>query len=217
MNHLIKMYILYFYIIILLISGCATKPYDYTAFKKSKPRSILVMPPKNNSIEVNAPYIYLSTITRPLAEKGYYVFPVSVIDHFLKNNGLPTPDEMNSIPLDKIDKYIGADAVLYITIEDWGQKFQILASVAKVHVNFRLVDVKSAEVLWESSVIAEESSGDSRNSFAGAIIGAIATQILATTVADHTPSLAKRANNMAINNQERGMLDGPYKQPQLSY
>jgi hypothetical protein len=87
------------------ISGCQTvEPYDYTAFKKSKPRSIVIIPPNNNSIEVNAPYIYLSTLTRPLAEKGYYVLPVAVIDRFLKENGLPTPAEMNNISLDKIDK-----------------------------------------------------------------------------------------------------------------
>jgi hypothetical protein len=40
-------------------------------------------------------YIYLSTLTKPLAEKGYYVLPVAVIDQFLKENGLPTPAEMN--------------------------------------------------------------------------------------------------------------------------
>src|SRR5210317_1864170 len=89
---------------VVLLSGCVapTGPYDYSALENSRPRSILVIPPLNNSIEVNAPYIFLATITRPLAEKGYYVFPVAVIDAFLKENGLPTPAEMNGIPLDKI-------------------------------------------------------------------------------------------------------------------
>ena len=62
----------------------------------------------NSSVEVNAPYSYLSTISQPLAEKGYYVFPVSVVDTFLKENGLPTPAEMNGIALDKIVEVIGA-------------------------------------------------------------------------------------------------------------
>jgi hypothetical protein len=89
----------------IFIVGCnkhEVKPYDYTAFKKSKPRSIVVIPPKNNSIEVNASYIYLSTLTKPLAEKGYYVLPVAVIDQFLKENGLPTPAEMNIIRIIRI-------------------------------------------------------------------------------------------------------------------
>ena len=76
--------------LLMFVSGCATtvEPYDYTALKESAPRSILVIPPMNNSVEVTAPYSFLSTITAPLAESGYYVYPVSVIDSFLKENGL---------------------------------------------------------------------------------------------------------------------------------
>ena len=72
-----------------LCGGCATTPYDYAPYRQHMPRSILVLPPLNESVEVNAPYSYLSTVTRPLAECGYYVFPVAVIDAFLKDNGLP--------------------------------------------------------------------------------------------------------------------------------
>jgi len=213
MNTLFRPHFLLFSFMILLTSGCATTPYDYTAFEKNKPRSIVVIPPNNNSLEVNAPYIYLSTLTRPLAEKGYYVFPVSVIDHFLKENGLPTPAEMNGIPLDKIGEHIGADAVLYITIEDWGQKFQVISSVAVVKANLKLVDVRTGELLWESIAKAEQSSNNSGGGLAGALLSAIVTQVVASTVADPTPSLSRRANNVVINSQSRGMLDGPYKQP----
>jgi len=211
MSSSIRMCFLFLPFIIFFFSGCATTPYNYTAFEQSKPRSIVVIPPNNNSIEVNAPYIYLSTLTRPLAEKGYYVFPVSVIDHFLKENGLPTPAEMNGIPLDKIGEHIGADAVLYISIEDWGQKFQVIQSVAKVHATLRLVDVKTGELLWESTAIAQESSGGG-GGLIGALVSTVVTQVVASTIADPTPNLARRANNLAINNQVRGMLDGPYKQ-----
>lgn len=198
--------------IILITSGCATKaPYDYTAFERSKPRSIVVIPPNNNSIEVNAPYIYLSTVTRPLAEKGYYVFPVFVIDYFLKENGLPTPAEMNGIPLDKISEHIGADAVLYITIEEWGQKYQVIQSVTKVRATLRLVDVKTGDLLWDSTAVAEESSGDGGGDLAGMLIMAVIDQVLDSTIADPTPRLASQANNAAIDCQVRGMLDGPYK------
>ncbi|NDY72283.1 hypothetical protein DO021_00255 [Desulfobacter hydrogenophilus] len=211
MSTSIRLHHLFFLFIILITSGCTTTPYDYTAFEKSKPRSIVVIPPNNNSIEVNAPYIYLSTLTRPLAEKGYYVFPVFVIDHFLKENGLPTPAEMNGIPLDKIGEHIGADAVLYISIEDWGQKYQILQSVTKVHATLRLVDVKTGDFLWESIAIAQQSSGDGGGGLVGALVGAVVTQVLSSTIVDPTPDLARQANNMAIYSQLRGMLDGPYK------
>lgn len=198
--------------IIVMASGCATvAPYDYTAFERSRPKSIVVIPPNNNSVEVNAPYIYLSTITRPLAEKGYYVFPVFMIDYFLKQNGLPTPEEMNGIPLDKIGEHIGADAVLYITIEEWGQKYQVIQSVTKVRATLKLVDVKTGALLWDSTAVAEQSSGDGGGGLAGMLISAVVTQILSSTIADPTPDLARRANIAAIHSQARGLPDGPYK------
>jgi len=211
MTILFRQSLLLYAFVILLVPGCATTPYDYSAFEKSKPRSIVIIPPKNNSLEVNAPYIYLSTISRPLAEKGYYVFPVSVIDYFLKENGLPTPAEMNGIPLDKIGEHIGADAVLYITIEDWGQKFQIISSTTRVQARLRLVDVKTGALLWESIAQAQKSSDDGGGGLGGALIGAVITQVMASTIADQTPSLARQANHFAINNKNRGMLNGPYK------
>jgi hypothetical protein len=54
-----------------LATGCATqKPYDYAAFKESKPKSILVLPPLNSSPDVAATYGMLSQVTYPLAETG---------------------------------------------------------------------------------------------------------------------------------------------------
>ncbi len=212
MSNSIRLCLLFLPFIILITSGCATiTPYDYTAFEISKPRSIVVIPPNNNSIEVNAPYIYLSTLTRPLAEKGYYVFPVFVIDYFLKENGLPTPAEMNGIPLDKISEHIGADAVLYVSIEEWGQKYQLIQSVTKVHATLRLVDVKTGDLLWDSIAVAEVSSGDGGGGLAGLLVNAVVTQVLNSTIIDPTPELARRANNSAIGCQVRGMPDGPYK------
>jgi len=72
-----------------LLGGCVTQtPYDYTAFKQSKPRSILVMPPVNSSPDVQAGYSMLSHVTLPLSEAGYYVLPVAVVDETFKQNGV---------------------------------------------------------------------------------------------------------------------------------
>jgi len=74
MPYMIKRIMLILPLALLLLGGCVKQePYNYAALEQSKPRSILVLPPVNNTVEVDAPYIYLSTISRPLAEKGYYV------------------------------------------------------------------------------------------------------------------------------------------------
>lgn len=207
-------YILKFVLVsMILLTGCASvEPYNYGALKQAAPRSILVLPPMNSSIEVSAPYTYLSTVTKPLAEKGYYVFPVAVVDTFLKENGLPTPAEMNDIALDKIDEIIGADAVLYVDIQDWGQKFQILSSVTVVQGNVRLVSVKTGELLWAAPINAEynPNNNNSGGGLLGALVVAVVSQI-AGEISDNTPLVARMANNLAFNSAKRGLLNGPYK------
>jgi hypothetical protein len=189
--------------------ACQVAPYDYSALEASQPRSILVIPPLNESVDVNAPYTFISTVSKPIAEKGYYVFPVAVIDQFLKANGLPSPGEMNGVPLQKLREIIGADAVLYTTINQWGQKFQLLNSATIVDSNLKLIDARSGELLWTARAFAQQSSGDGGGGLAGAIIGAIVEQI-AGSIVDRTPALSSAANAVAINAPNQGLLPGPY-------
>jgi hypothetical protein len=193
----------------LLTSGCAVQPYDYTAINAAKPRSILVLPPTSQSTDINSTYTFLSTISKPLAEQGYYVFPVAVVDTFLKENGLPTPDEMNSIPLEKIHDVIGADAVLYVNINNWGQKFQLISSVTIVDSDVRLVDTRTGTLLWHTKIQAQQGSSDGGGGLAGALIGAIAEQI-ASAIVDKTYGLSAQQNLIAVNNKTRGLPQGPY-------
>lgn len=195
---------------LLALAGCETTPYDYSALERAKPRSIVVIPPTNDSVEVDAPYKFLSTISVPLAEKGYYVFPVAVIDTFMKENGLPTPAEMNSVPLDKLREVIGADAALYVNIEQWGQKYELLSSRAVVAFTMRLVDTRTGEQLWDASGFAQQSSDDGGQGLAGALVGAIVTQVMGSVV-DQTPTLSRTANRTAIDHPHRGLLNGPYR------
>ena len=75
-------------LMLVLLAGCATpKSYDYTTFRHHPPRSILVLPPLNESPEVEATYSVLSTMTNPLAESGYYVVPVTLVDETFKRAG----------------------------------------------------------------------------------------------------------------------------------
>ena len=197
----------------LWLTGCATAPaYNYDALIAAKPRSILVIPPANNSLEVNAPYIYLSTISRPLGNKGYYVFPVAVIDTFMKENGLPTPEEMNLVPLDKLYQHIGADSVLYTTINDWGQKYNIISSNTVVNISMRLVDARTGVQLWDASVNAVRGSDSSSNSLVGNLISAVAAQI-ANSISDQTEEVSRMATNQAIYQPQKGLLEGPYALP----
>lgn len=196
-------------LMILGLGGCASMPYDYRDYRNHMPRSVLVIPPLNNSIEVDASYVYLSTITRPLAEVGYYVFPVAVVDAFMKENGLPMPAEMNGVPLNKIGEIFGADALLYITIEKWGQKYYVISSNTVVKARARLVDVKTGGTLWEGTAQASEGSGNGGGGLIGMVIAAAVEQVLDTS-AGRVQAVSAIANHRMILSTDNGLLLGPY-------
>jgi hypothetical protein len=190
------------------LAGCATTtPYDYTNYRAHPPRSILVLPPVNESTDVRGTYGYLSTVTRPLAELGYYVYPVVVVDQFFKENGMPGPGEMVQAPLSKIREIIGADAVLYITLRQYGTRYQVLASVTVVSAAARLVDTRTGTLLWEGTVFAEANSGESGN-LLGDMLTAVVSQIVGYST-DQARSLAEQAN-VQYTTKDRGLLHGPY-------
>jgi hypothetical protein len=193
---------------ILLFAGCSTKPYDYTNFRQHPPRSIVVLPPLNESTAVAATYGYLSTMTMPIAELGYYVFPVAVVDQFLKENGLPGAGEMHQAPLNKFAEILGADAVLFVTVEQYGTKYQIINSATTVKAKARLVDTKTALLLWEGEAMAQQNSGGSGNIIADLISAAISQAINSSTDAAHPVSRIANAN--LFYTKDHGLLYGPY-------
>ncbi len=193
-----------------LIEGCATTQThrDYADYLNNMPGSILVLPPVNETTEVMAPYIYLSTITRPLAERGYYVFPVAVIDTLMKENGVPSPEEMARIPLSKIQEIINPDAVLYMTIVEWGVKYQVLDSVTVVHLRGRLVDTDTGIVLWHGNQEIRQSSSSGQNGLIGELVEAVVHQII-NSLTDPTRDVACKVNFHLFYNEHKGLLLGP--------
>ncbi len=196
-------------LIIGTLGGCVSvKPYDYTHYRAHPPRSILVLPPLNRSTDVLGPYSYLSTVSRPIAEHGFYVYPVAMIDEYLKQNGMPTAGEMHQIPLDKIVEVIGADAVLYLTLEQYGSKYQLISANSIVSVSARLVDTRTGTLLWDGQATAQQSSSGSGNIFADMIAAAITQAINSRTDSAH--AVCPLANTMLFEADQRGLPFGPY-------
>jgi hypothetical protein len=188
---------------ILLLTGCVAPlpPKDYTALHLSKPRSILVLPPVNQSTEVIASYSVLTTVTRPLSELGYYVIPVVMADHLLKENGMALPDEMHQAPLEKLRTVFGVDAVLYITIEKYGSKYQLIASNTVVFAHAKLLDAHTGSELWQSRVSI---------TFAGqaGLIEALVEQVMNKLV-DQPHNVAAMATFQLVSVPGQGLPKGP--------
>ena len=190
-------------------AGCLSdQPYDYGPYLEHMPRSIVVLPPVNDSVEPLAPYNYLSTVSAPLAERGYYVFPVAVVDELLKQNGLPTPAEMHTADLAKLHEVIGADAVLYLHVKDWGTSYQVIDSSTKVSVEGRLVDARTGITLWQGTHLAVQSSSQGQSNAIAMLVTALVSQIVSTE-SDSAHSLAGPATVQWIGAKGHGLLLGP--------
>ncbi|MGE5452079.1 MAG: DUF799 domain-containing protein [Acidobacteriota bacterium] len=196
----------------LLFVGCAApKRYDYTAFKESHPRSILVLPPVNNSPDVGASYSVLSYATFPLAEAGYYVFPVALVDETFRQNGLSNPPEMHEVAPAKLQEIFGADAALYIDISKYGVTYTILDSAAVVAAHAKLVDLRTGRLLWEgaASASSSENSNNNQGGLLGAVIAAAVKQVL-NNLNDQSHQVAGVATNRLLTaGRTNGMLYGP--------
>lgn len=178
---------LYFLIAALaLCGGCATKvpPYDYSAFMKAKPATLLVMPPLNESPDVKATPGVWSHATRPLSEAGYYVLPVTLVDETFKQNGVSTAAEAQDIPYPKLRDFFGADAAVYLKVTKYGTSYQVIASETRVEVEGRIVDLRTGELLWQGKAVATsaEQTQQAQGGLVGLLVMALVKQIVGTAV-----------------------------------
>jgi len=195
------------------LSGCATKapPYDYAAFMKAKPATLLVLPPVNESPEVNATSGVWSHATLPLAEAGYYVLPVTLVDETFRQNGVATANDAQDIPATKLREFFGADAAVYMKIKKYGTSYAVLASETRVEVEARIVDLRSGELLWQGRAAATsaEEQQQSQGGLIGLLVTAIVKQIIGTAT-DASYRYAGIANQRLLGAPRyNGVLPGP--------
>ena len=195
----------------LLLTGCAKPtPYDYSAFKQSRPKSILVLPPLNQSPDINASASMLSHVTYPLAESGYYVFPVALVDETFKQNGLMTAQDIHAVSTDKLRQIFGADTALYLNVKEYGSKYMVISSETRVTAEAKLVDLKTGKQIWNGVATASTSEQQSNsNGILGALVQAAVNQI-ADTVSEKGYEIAGITSTRLLTaGTPRGMLYGP--------
>lgn len=196
-----------------LFGGCATKPppYNYAAFQKAKPVSLLVLPPVNDAPDVKATPGVWAHATQPLAEAGYYVLPVTLVDETLRGNGIQTANDAQAIPYPKLREVFGADAAVYIKVSRYGTSYMIVDSETRVDVQARIVDLRSGDLLWEGAAFATsaEQSQSNQAGLVGLLVAAIVKQIVGTAT-DASFNYAGIANARLLGSPRyNGVMPGP--------
>ena len=197
----------------LLTSACVVTPpsHDYTEFRNSDPHSILILPPVNNSKEVIAPFGVMAQLTPPIAESGFYVLPVALVDQTFKSNGLTVANDIHTLPRQKLHEIFGAHAALYVTIEGYGTSYDIVSGDTVVSLSAKLIDIRSGALLWEDTAFASsaEQKGGANGDVAALLVQAVVSQIV-ETLSDKSFEIAGMASNRLVSSeQHNGFLYGP--------
>lgn len=196
-----------------LLTACATPkaPYDYTAFKAARPASILILPPINESPDVKATPAVMASTVYPLAEAGYYVMPVSLVDETFKQNGMTAPEDIQNVAPEKLRSIFGADAALYMKVKAYGSSYFVIGSETVVTVEAKIVDLRTGTKLWDgkASASSAESGNNGGGGLAGLLVAAVVKQVMSTTM-DAGFTYAVMANQRLLGApMPNGVLYGP--------
>ncbi len=194
--------------VIIALTGCVTQPVkkDMSAFIAAAPRSILIVPVINKSLDVDASNYVLSTLPVPVAEKGYYVFPVNTTKFVLEQEGFYEGDRIHNEPPAVLAKLFDADAILYVTINRWDAKYVVISTAVTVEFEYRMVSKDGTEIWREKKTMVY--SPEQNNS--GGLLGMLMSAAIARAAPNYMP-LTQQANREVFLLSPNAPPNGPYR------
>ena len=217
---MIKLKVLSVLLAVIFFSGCVTAPKNVTkkdAFPKmydENPKSILILPAVNKSTAAEATDYYATTIAEPLTQKGFYVLPMAITTGLLKQEGIVDGAQLRNTDVSIFNKHFGADAVLFVTINEWKTSYVVVAGSVTVGIGFELVSTKSGVTLWNyKNTLVVNTSGNSNNG--GGLLGAIIATAINTAMQDYVP-IARNVNHTATYMLPAGPYHRQHNQDQLT-
>ncbi|MFT4937225.1 MAG: hypothetical protein ACI88A_000239 [Paraglaciecola sp.] len=202
-----------FLVTIVSLSGCATfvtKEEAFPQMYQNKTVSILVVPAVNNTTAAEAAEYYATTISEPLTRNGYYVLPIELTTKLLQEQGVVDGAQLVGTDPAKFNEMFGADAVLFVTINQWDTSYYVIGGNVTVGISYLMKSTTSGETLWQyNDQIVIDTGGNS----GGGLIGAIISTAINTSLQDYVP-IAKQVNYTAISSMPVGTYHLKHQQDQ---
>lgn len=121
------------------------------------------MPPINKTVDVEAKDAFYSTLTVPIAQKGYIPIPPMLSMEILKNESAYDAEMFVNGSVKKFGELFGCDAVLFTTINRYQRKK--LSAKIIVEIQYVLKSTKTDEILFERTgkLVYSPNNGSSNN------------------------------------------------------
>ena len=186
---------LYFMILSCMVTSCGlmstvTRESQYAKMYEEKPVTLLVMPPINNSANVEAKDLLYTSISRPLVEAGYYVISPLLAMDVLKAESAYDSELFFDAPLTVFQNYFGADAVVFSVIDTWAKK----GLGIETKIRYVIKSAYTNEILFDRScdLYLDLSIDSGANGLLGALVD-LAASAINTAATDHIMA-ARKAN-----------------------
>lgn len=179
-----------------------TKEQAYKSMYDSQPLSVAVMPPINRTNNVEAKEYFFYTLSRPLAEQGYYVFPAFLTMELYKSESAYDAELYLNGSLGRFKEVLGADAVLFTTINKWEKA--ALSSKITVDAEYILKSTTNDEILFhrKGHIVYDASVGGGGGGLFGALVDMAASAI--NTAATAHVKVARACNNYTLSDMPAG-------------
>ena len=194
-----------------LISSCGvmssvTRESQYSKMYEEKPVTMLVMPPINNSTNVEAKDLLYTSISRPLVEAGYYVISPLLAMDVLKAESAYDSELFFDASLATFNNFFGADAVVFSVIDNWEKKGMGI----QTKIRYVIKSAHTNEILFDRScdLYLDLSLNSGEKGLLGALID-LAASVINTAATDHIVA-ARMANNYIMSDIPRGKYNPDY-------
>ncbi len=207
--------IIYLLATAVILSSCGaqsqiTRLSQYSKMYEEMPVTLLIMPPINNTTNVEAKEFLYTSISRPLAEAGYYVIPPMLAMEVLRAESAYDAELFVNAPLTKFQMFFGADAVVFSEINSWTKKgFGI-----ETDIRYFIRSTKTGDIIFDRSccLYLDLQSDSGGNSVLGQLLD-LAVSAIATAATDHIVA-ARKANQYIFKDIPRGKYSPQYMKDQ---
>jgi len=180
------------------LSSCTTytRVSQYPKMYEEKPLTLLVMPPINNTTNVEAKDLLYTSISQPLIEAGYYVVSPHLSMELLKAESAYDAEMFIDQDAAMFAEVFGADAVIFSVIDVWKKKgFGI-----ETKIKYSVKSTATNEILFERTC---DLYLDLRQNSTNSALANLAATIITTAVTDHIVA-ARKCNKYIFNDIPRG-------------
>lgn len=188
-----------------MVSSCGmmnqvTRGQQYAKMYEEKPVTLLVMPPINNTSNVEAKDLLYTSISRPLAEAGYYVISPLLAMDVLKAESAYDSEMFVDAPLTTFQNYFGCDAVVFSEINTWAKK----GFAIEANIRYFIKSATTGEIIFDRScdLILDLQVRSGGTSTLSTLVD-LAASAINTAATDHIVA-ARKANYFIFRDIPRG-------------